>query len=87
MPTPEGDVLKPIDPSAASSDDWEIFILNNAQVVHEKNGKPVSLLAAYADTPLKVTGTFTPGRGQSKHRTSYARPTMASQHTSPGWTR
>ncbi|EAT82585.2 hypothetical protein SNOG_10250 [Parastagonospora nodorum SN15] len=67
MPTPEGDVLKPIDPSAASSDDWEIFILNNAQVVHEKNGKPVSLLAAYADTPLKVTGTFTPGRGQSKY--------------------
>ncbi|KAH3950857.1 hypothetical protein HBI81_085710 [Parastagonospora nodorum] len=67
MPTPEGNVLKPIDPSAASSDDWEIFILNNAQVVHEKNGKPVSLLAAYADTPLKVTGTFTPGRGQSKY--------------------
>ena len=83
MPTPEGDVLKPIDPSAASSDDWEIFILNNAQVVHEKNGKPVSLLAAYADTPLKVTGTFTPGRGQSKYRTSCAWASMELQHTSP----
>lgn len=24
-------------------------------VVHEKNGKPTNLLAAYADTPLKVS--------------------------------
>jgi hypothetical protein len=72
MPTPETDVLKPIDSSITNSDDWEIFTLNNAQVVHEKNGKPVSLLSAYADTPLKVTGTFTPSRGQAKYRMSHA---------------
>jgi uncharacterized membrane protein len=72
MPTPEADVLKPVDPSITNTDEWEIFILSNAYVVYEKNGKPASLLAAYADTPLKVVGTFTSGRGQAKYRTSYA---------------
>ncbi|KAF1921489.1 hypothetical protein BDU57DRAFT_467007 [Ampelomyces quisqualis] len=66
MPTPEGDVLKPVDAST-NPDEWQIFALSNAYVVHEKNGKPASLLAAYADTPLKVVGTFAPGRGQAKY--------------------
>jgi hypothetical protein len=72
MPTPEGDVLKPVDSSVTNSDEWEIFTLSNAQVVYESNGKPANLLAAYADTPLKVQGTFAPSRGQVKCRTSYA---------------
>lgn len=80
MPTPEAEVLKPVDPSITNTDEWEIFDLGNAHVVNEKNGKPTSLLAAYADTPLKVVGTFTPSRGQSKYRTSYARPIMKSQY-------
>jgi hypothetical protein len=67
MPTLEGDVLRPVDASITNSDEWEIFNLSNAQVVHEKNGQPASLLDAYADTPLKVVGTFTAGRGQSKY--------------------
>jgi hypothetical protein len=67
MPTPEGDVLKPVDASITNSDNWEIFTLSNAQVVYEENGKPASLLDAYADTPLKVVGTFTAGRGQLKY--------------------
>jgi hypothetical protein len=72
-PTPEGEVLKPIDPSCHDSNEWAIFVLDNAHVVHESNGKPTSLLTAYADTPLKVVGTYTPSRGQSKYCTSYAR--------------
>jgi hypothetical protein len=71
MPTPEGHVLKPVESSVTNSDEWETFTLSNAQVVYESNGKPASLLAAYADTPLKVQGTFTPGRGQLKYRTSF----------------
>lgn len=72
MPTPEGDVLKPVDPSITEPDNWEIFVLSNAQVVYESNGKPASLLSAYSDTPLRVQGQLEPpGRGQSKYRTSH----------------
>jgi hypothetical protein len=71
MPIPEAEVLKPVDPSITNSDDWEIFILSDARVVYESNGKPASLLSAYADTPLKVVGRLeTPGRAQLKYRTS-----------------
>jgi len=70
MPTPEGDVLKPVDSSITDSDEWEIFVLSNAQVVYESNGKPASLLSAYTDTPLRVRGRLEPpGRGQVKYRT------------------
>lgn len=84
MPTPQGDVLKPVDPSITNSDEWEIFALSNAHVVHEKNGKPANLLAAYADTPLKVVGTFAPGRGQAKYRTSYRGLDRASREDTLG---
>jgi hypothetical protein len=67
MSTSESDILKPVDSSITNSDEWEIFTLSNAHVVYESNGKPANLLAAYADTPLKVQGTFTPGRGQLKY--------------------
>ncbi|KAH9877936.1 hypothetical protein J1614_003153 [Plenodomus biglobosus] len=68
MPTPESAVLKPVDPSITDSDDWDIFVLSNARVAYESNGKPASLLAAYADTPLKVEGRLeNPGRGQSHY--------------------
>jgi hypothetical protein len=71
MPTPEGDVLKPVDPSITDSNEWEIFVLSNAHVVYESNGKPANLLTAYADTPLRVRGRLeAPGRGQMKYRTS-----------------
>ncbi|KAJ4362433.1 hypothetical protein N0V83_010526 [Neocucurbitaria cava] len=68
MPVPETDVLKPVDPSITDSDHWEIFVLSDAQVFYESNGKPASLLAAYADTPLRVQGRLdAPGRGQMKY--------------------
>ncbi|KAF1847061.1 uncharacterized protein K460DRAFT_402425 [Cucurbitaria berberidis CBS 394.84] len=68
MPISEADVLKPVEPSITDSDDWEIFVLSDAHVVYESNGKPASLLSAYADTPLKVVGRLeAPGRGQVKY--------------------
>lgn len=71
MPISEADVLRPVDPSITDSDNWEIFILSDAQVVYESSGKPASLLAAYADTPLRVEGRLeVPGRGQTKYRAS-----------------
>jgi hypothetical protein len=71
MPTPEGDVLKPVDPSITDSNEWEIFVLSNAHVVYESNGKTANLLTAYADTPLRVRGRLeAPRRGQMKYRTS-----------------
>ena len=71
MPTPEGDVLKPVDSSITDSNKWGEFVLSNAHVVYESNGKPASLLSAYADTPLKVQGRLEPpGRGQLNYRTS-----------------
>lgn len=70
MPTPEGDVLKPIDPSITDSNEWESFILSHAHVVYESNGRPASLLSAYADTPLRVQGRLEPpDRRQLKYRT------------------
>ena len=73
MATPEGDVLLPVSSSATDSDNWEIFILSDAQVVYESNGRPASLLAAYADTPLKVQGRLeAPERGQLRYRESVA---------------
>jgi hypothetical protein len=68
MVTPEADVLKPVDPSITDSDDWQIFILNDARVVYESNGKLASLLSAYADTPLRVEGRLeAPDRNQTKY--------------------
>ncbi|KAL6703523.1 hypothetical protein ACN47E_009548 [Coniothyrium glycines] len=60
MPISEADVLRPVDPAISDSNDWEIFVLSDAQVVYESNGKPANLLVAYADTPLKVTGRLEP---------------------------
>lgn len=71
MFTAELDVLKPIDPSITDPDDYEIFALSNAQVVYASNGRPASLLAAYADIPLRVEGRLeTPSRAQMKYRKS-----------------
>lgn len=64
MPVPELDVVIPID-SADDPDDW--FVLCDAHVVYEDNGKPASLLSAYADTPLRVEGRLELLRGQSKY--------------------
>ncbi|KAF2281148.1 uncharacterized protein EI97DRAFT_409689 [Westerdykella ornata] len=77
MPTPaaslvpELSVLKPLDPSLyKSEDEYEIYILSNAQVVYE-NGRPgrhASLLEAYADTPLRVEGRLdSVERAQTKY--------------------
>jgi hypothetical protein len=78
MPTSEAEILKPVEASNTNSDDWEIFVLSDARIVYESNGKPASLLAAYADTPLRVEGRLeTPGRSQLKYRMSRR------AHTSP----
>jgi len=66
----ESDVLQPTDPSLGE-DDWAEFVLSDASVVYESNGKPANLLLAYADTPLKVQGRLeTPAREYSHYRTS-----------------
>lgn len=71
MFTPEADVLKPVDPSITDSNEWEIFVLSNARVVYESNGKPANLLSAYADMSLKVQGQLdAPSRTNSKYCTS-----------------
>jgi hypothetical protein len=71
MPTPEAEILKPADPSITDSDDWETFVLHDARVVYESNGKLANLLSAYADTPLRVEGRLeAPDRTQAKCRTS-----------------
>jgi hypothetical protein len=71
MPTPEAEILQPLEASNTNSDDWEIFVLSDVRIVYESNGKPASLLAAYADTPLRLEGRLeTPGRSQLKYRTS-----------------
>lgn len=68
MSVPESEILKPLDASNTNSDDWEIFVLKDAHITYESNGKPASLLAAYADTPLKVEGHLKmPGRSQLKY--------------------
>ncbi|KAF2259372.1 hypothetical protein CC78DRAFT_503303 [Lojkania enalia] len=68
MLTPELDILKPVDPSISNPDDYEIFTLSDARVLYNSNGKPASLLAAYADTPLKVEGRLEqPDRQQAKY--------------------
>ncbi|KAF2111359.1 hypothetical protein BDV96DRAFT_582045 [Lophiotrema nucula] len=62
MPTPESEALKPIDPSISNPDDYEIYTLSDARVVYArsgnggKKGAEASLLAAYADCPLRVEG-------------------------------
>lgn len=69
MPTLELDVLKPIDPSIEHSDDYPEFALGNVQVFYASNGKPTSLLSAYADTPLRVQGRLeAPRGGDTKYR-------------------
>lgn len=71
MSVPELQILKPIDPSITSPDDYEIFVLNNAQVVYESNGKLANLLLAYADTPMRVEGSLEPlDRSQTQCRES-----------------
>lgn len=71
---PELSVLKPIDPSISHSDEYEIFTLVNATVCYQngrEKGKQASLLAAYADIPLRVQGRLEGiERGQAKYRTS-----------------
>ncbi|KAF2439188.1 hypothetical protein P171DRAFT_436520 [Karstenula rhodostoma CBS 690.94] len=57
MPVPELDVLVPTNPASDSED---YFVLSNAHVVYESNGKPASLLSAYADVPLRVQGRLEP---------------------------
>ncbi|KAJ4983249.1 defective in methylation-7 protein [Stagonosporopsis vannaccii] len=67
MPVFESEVLKPREPSLAE-DDWAEFVLSDASVGHESNGKPANLLLAYADTPLKVQGRLeAPSREHSHY--------------------
>ena len=78
MPVLESNVLKPKDPSLAE-EDWAEFVLSDASAVHESNGKHTSLLAAYADTPLRVQGRLeTPAREHAHHRTPGAHNCRAS---------
>ena len=49
-------LIKPKNPALINSDDWPIFSLRKGKVVSQDNGKPVSLLSAHKDHPVKVTG-------------------------------
>ncbi|KAH6642301.1 hypothetical protein C7974DRAFT_327439 [Boeremia exigua] len=67
MPILESDVLRPMEPSLNELH-WAEFVLSNASVVYESNGKPASLLLAYPDTLLKVQGRLeTPAQKHSYH--------------------
>ena len=69
MPIPESHVLKPTDP-ALDEVKWAEFVLSDASIVYESNGKPASLLSAYEDTALRVQGRLeTPPRHYSHYRT------------------
>jgi len=71
---PESDVLKPREASLAECD-WAEFVLRDASVGHESNGKPANLLLAYADTPLKVQGRLqAPSREHSHYGIICAQP-------------
>jgi hypothetical protein len=84
MPTSELAVLKPIDSSIADPDDYEIFVLSNAHVVYASNGKSASLLAAYADIPLRVEGKLeAPSRAQLKYRRQPDRGTLQKPRQKP----
>ena len=56
MSVPEGHVLEPRDPNIERSDDWPEFSIAKVNVVSQSTGKPVSLLSAHKDHPVKVTG-------------------------------
>ncbi|UPX15050.1 uncharacterized protein EKO05_0005515 [Ascochyta rabiei] len=65
MHIPERDVLNPVGPSV-SEDEWPEFVLSDASVVYESNGKPANLLLAYSDVPLRVQGRLqAPPRGHT----------------------
>lgn len=65
----ESDVLKPRDPTLPE-DHWAEFTLSNVSVAYENNGKPASLLAAYANCPLTVRGRLeAPEREHAHHCT------------------
>lgn len=52
----ERDVLKPKDPRIKDNNDWEIFLLSNAEVRDATTGELSSLLNAHAASPVTVTG-------------------------------
>ena len=69
MPTPELDILKPIDPSITDSDLWQQYVLSNVQIYDAETREPVSLLDAYADTPVIIEGKLEPpDRSQQQYR-------------------
>ncbi|KAG9197516.1 hypothetical protein G6514_001510 [Epicoccum nigrum] len=62
MPVPETEVLKPREASLHENH-WAEFVLSDASVVYESDGRPASLLLAFPDTPLRVQGRLiTPSR-------------------------
>lgn len=68
MPVPETEVLKPREASLHENH-WAEFVLSDASVVHESNGRPASLLLAFPDTPLRVQGRLmSPAREHSHYR-------------------
>lgn len=74
MFAPELDVLLPADENNESED---YFVLSNAHVFYESNGKPASLLSAYADVRLRVEGRLeAPDRNLAKRRTSLEPPKL-----------
>jgi hypothetical protein len=71
---PELSILKPRDPAIKSEDDYEIYVLDNAQIFYtmgRQAGRHASLLDAFADTPLRVEGRLERiDRGKHKYRES-----------------
>jgi hypothetical protein len=69
MPVPETEVLKPREASLHENH-WAEFVLSDASVVYESDGRPASLLLAFPDTPLRVQGRLlTPSREHYHYRT------------------
>lgn len=58
MPVPEGDLLRPKDPTIEDSDDWPLYTIRKSKVLSLETGEPISLLTAHDDNPVTVVGTL-----------------------------
>ncbi len=71
MAVPEEAVLKPTfkpkNPALINTDDWPTFSLGKGKVVSQNSGKPVSLLSAHKEHPVKVTGSLLDVEDELQH--------------------
>ena len=69
----EEDVLMAKDPAIEDSDQWPEFSLSRITVLSQDLGRPVSLLEAHEDCPVKVLGKLEPVGEEQLHLGSRVR--------------